>query len=235
MRTDEQIEKIKKYESSPIQLLNVISKEKVKSLINFHNQNNKVEKNTGPVVSYVKEGAGIIDDILELLRHHYGNFKVRSAHFFDVKNPHIIHNDDDVGYPNSYKAFTIPLEVRGDTNKAKLVFFDQYYYDGPSKFINKTDITKSPKYTDHVTTYNQLITSYERVFNKSDVEMNPEHRKLLSHLKDDWLEGLTVQRYFPWTVTSIIAFDSLQLHCASNFLDTGSTSKLGLSIFTILD
>ena len=42
MRTDEQIEKIKKYESSPIQLLNVISKEKVKSLINFHNQNNKV-------------------------------------------------------------------------------------------------------------------------------------------------------------------------------------------------
>ena len=67
MRTDEQIEKIKKYESSPIQLLNVISKEKVKSLINFHNQNNKVEKNTGPVVSYVKEGAGIIDDILELI------------------------------------------------------------------------------------------------------------------------------------------------------------------------
>ena len=73
---------------------------------------------------------------------------------------------------DSYKAFTIPLEVRGDTNKAKLVFFDQYYYDGPSKFINKTDITKSPKYTDHVTTYNQLITSYERVFNKSDVDLN---------------------------------------------------------------
>jgi hypothetical protein len=29
--------------------------------------------------------------------------------------------------------------------------------------------------------------------------------------------------------------DILQLHCASNFLDTGATSKLGLSIFTTID
>jgi len=229
MRTDKQIEKIKKYESAPVQLLNVINEEKIKSLINFHNQNDKVEKNTGPIISYVQEGEGIIDDILELLRLHYGNFKVRVAHFFDVTKPHIIHNDDDFEYPNSYKAFTIPLEVRAKTNKAKLVFFDQYYYDGPSKFVNKTDVSKLPKY------YNEFITSYERVFYKDNIEINKEHKKLLSHLRDEWLEGLTVQKYFPWTVGSIIAFDSLQLHCASNFLDTGAISKLGLSIFTTLD
>jgi len=229
MRTDIQIAGIKKHESNPVQLFNLINKEKIKSLINFYNSNDKIEKNTGPVVSYIKEGDGVIDDILEMLRTQFGNFTLRSAHYFDVTKPHIIHNDDDFKYPNSYKAFTIPLEVRADVNEAKLVFFDQHYYDGPAKFINKSDATNFPKY------YNSFVTSYERVFNKSNIEIKLEHRKLLSHLKDEWLEELSVQQCLPWTIGSIIAFDSLQLHCASNFLDTGAVSKLGLSIFTTLD
>lgn len=229
MRTDEQINNLKEYQSPPVQFVDILDKHTIQKLIDFHNTNEKIEKNTGPIISYVKEGQGIIDDILYILRIKFGDFKVRAAHYFDVSKPHIIHNDDGFTLPNSYKAFTIPLEVRAKTNKAKLVFFDQYYYDGPSKFVNKDNITDAPVY------YNQFVTSYERVLETNNKVLEPEHRKLLSHLKDEWLEGLSVQKYFPWTIGSIIAFDSLQLHCSSNFLDTGATSKLGLSIFTTLD
>lgn len=229
MRTIEQITNLKKYQSPPVQFVDILDRYTIQKLIDFHNNNEKIEKNTGPVISYVKEGEGIIDDILYILRLKFGDFKVRTAHYFDVSKPHIIHNDDDFKLPNSYKAFTIPLEVRAKTNKAKLVFFDQYYYNGPSKFVNKDNITDTPAY------YNQFVTSYEKVSETNNKVLDPKHRKLLSHLKDEWLEGLSVQKYFPWTVGSIIAFDSLQLHCASNFLDTGATSKLGLSIFTTID
>lgn len=227
MRTQEQIEKIQKTHSNPVQLLNVVDAETINKLIDYYNDSVKTQKNTGPIVSYVKEGDGLIDDIVFVLRETFGNFKVRTAHFFDVTRPHMIHIDDSFDYPNSYKAFTVPLELKGDDNKAKLVFFDQYYYDGPAKFVNGG--------LDESAYYNEFVDNYERVHNKSDAEIHPEHLKLLTHLKPQWLEGLSVQRYFPWTVGSIIAFDSLQLHCASNFLETGASGKLGLSIFTTFD
>ena len=47
-----------------------------------------------------------------------------------------------------------------------------------------------------------------------------------------WLQGLSFNSYFPWTIGSIIAFDSLQLHCASDFTKHNIKSKLGISIFT---
>jgi hypothetical protein len=56
--------------------------------------------------------------------------------------------------------------------------------------------------------------------------------KMLGHLKSKWLEGLSVHCYFPWTIGSIIAFDSLRLHCSSNFKNIGIKRKIGLSIFT---
>jgi hypothetical protein len=230
MRTDEQILSIKETQSPPVQLYNVLSNDKIKSLIDFYSTNPKEEKVTGPVVSYVEEGQGIIDDILLLLRNTFGNFNVRVAHYFDVKHPHIIHIDDHYRYPNSYKAFTIPLEIRGTTeNKANLIFFDQYYYGGPAKFINKGNSKDMPVH------FNEFITSYENVHNINDQGIHPYYLEMLSHLKEEWYEGLSIQKHIPWTIGSIIAFDSLQLHCASNFLKTGATSKLGLSIFTTFD
>jgi len=230
MRTQEQIQELKKMQSPPVQLWNVLTPSKIQELIEYHNQNEKIEKNTGPVISYVKEGEGIIDDILVLLRNTFGNFKVRTAHFFDVAKPHIIHIDDDYKFPKSYKAFTIPLELRGcKDNKVKLVFFDQYYYGGPAKFVQNANTEGQPQY------YNSFVTDYKDIEGLVDNDINEEHVKLLGHIKEDWSKGLSVQKYFPWHIGSIIAFDSLQLHCSSNFLSTGATSKLGLSIFTVME
>ena len=233
MRTDEQISEIQKNQSEPVQLINALSDDKIQSLIEFHNQNEIITKNTGAAMSYVIRkyedmAGGILDDVLDMLKETFGDFKVRTAHFFDVPKPHVLHVDDKFSYPNAYKAFTIPLQIRGTTeNKAKVVFFDQYYYGGPAKFVNKADISDTPKF------YNEYITDYENVTNKKYETIDPHHKDMLSHLKEEWLEGLTVQKYFPWTIGSIICFDSLQIHSASNFLNCGIESKLGLSIFTV--
>ena len=230
MRTTEQINLIKKNQSDPVQLLNAVSTEDIKNLINFY-KNDAVtrEKNTGPKVCFIKEGQGLIDNILKLLRTQFGNFKVRNAHFFDVTKPHMIHIDDDFEYSNSYKAFTIPLIVEGaDCNLAKLIMFNQYYYGGPAKFIKGTNPDWIP------VSYNKFITDYTDIENKDDNGIPDDIKKFITHLQPLWTHKLSVHSYFPWTIGSIIAFNALQLHCASNFKEHGISRKLGISIFTTL-
>jgi len=228
MRSSTQIEKIKKTHSDPVQIFNALDETKIKFLLDYYHSQDKIEKNTGPKVVYVKEGTGIIDDMLILLRKQFGNFKVRACHFFDVDNPHVLHIDDSYDYPNSYKAFTIPLWVEsGDCNKIKLVMFDQYYYGGPVKFF------KGEVFEKEVIFYNKHLYDYTDIENLSNTSiLKPIKLQLLSHLKEEWLEGLSVQTYYPWTIGSIIAFDSLKIHCSSNFKKVGINRKIGLSIFT---
>ena len=77
MRQKTQIERIKKTHSDPTQFVNILSEEKINFLINhYESSDNKIEKNTGPIMLTVNEGDGIIDDILKLLRQMYGNFNV---------------------------------------------------------------------------------------------------------------------------------------------------------------
>jgi hypothetical protein len=228
MRTKEQISFLKTLQSDSVQIDNALSSEKIKFLLDHYNNSlNKITKNTGPKVSYVKEGEDIIDDILVDLRKQFGNFKVRSAHYFEVDNPHILHIDDDFKLPNTYKAFTIPLWVESnDCNKIKLVMFDQYYYGGPVKFFNGESKIKE-------TYYNEPLFNYKEVENLSDTPIPKAIKNaMLTHLKDSWLEGLSVKNFFPWTIGSIIAFDSLRIHCSSDFRKVGIKKKIGLSIFT---
>lgn len=228
MRTKEQIDLIKRTQSDPIQLHNVLDTKKIDFLLNYYYAQEKIEKNTGPKVVYVKEGDNVIDDILVQLRKDFGNFKVRACHFFDVENPHILHIDDGKDLPNTYKAFTIPLWVEsGDCDKIKLVMFDQYYYGGPVKFF------KEEVFEEEVIFYNTHLYEYTDVENLVNTNIpNTIKTKMLSHLKDKWLEGLSVHSCFSWTIGSIIAFDSLRIHCSSNFKNAGIKRKIGLSIFT---
>ena len=228
MRTTEQIGFLKKYHSAPVQLTKVLDSKKVNFLLDYYHNQEKIEKNTGPKVVYVNEGDSVIDDILFLLRERFGNFKLRSAHFFEVETPHVLHIDDDFNLPNSYKAFTIPLWVDcNDCNKIKLIMFDQYYYGGPVKFF------KDEVFDKEVIFYNKHLYEYTDVENLVDTGIPKNIKtKMLGHLKPKWLEGLSVHCYFPWTIGSIIAFDSLRIHCSSNFKHIGIKRKIGLSIFT---
>ena len=55
----------------------------------------------------------------------------------------------------------------------------------------------------------------------------------LSHLKDKWTEGLSVNTTLDWAIGSVLCFDSLALHCSTDFTNKGIERKIGLSIFTI--
>lgn len=231
MRTQDQIERLQRTHSEPIQFQKIVSNEQIEELKNYYyNSKEVIQKNTGPRVLYIDDHP-FIETITQYLQQYYLPFKVRSAHIFEVNKPHVVHIDDDFKYPDIYKGFVIPLETIGaPCDRAKFVVFDQYYYDGPAKFFNgeEKDFTE--------TYYNESITDYTNVHGTVNKEF-PKHLKvtLLNHLKSEWLQGLSINAYFPWTIGSVISFDSSALHSASDFNRAGITKKLGLSIFTELD
>ena len=106
---------------------------------------------------FIEEDHKFISSTIDVLKSQFGNFKVRAAQYFDVLNPHIIHNDDDFHYPNSYKAFTIPLLTEGaNCDLAKLIMFDQYYYGGPAKFMRNGPINRTEYYNKNLYMYNDV-------------------------------------------------------------------------------
>lgn len=231
MRTQEQIDFIKSTHSNPVQLHNVLDEAQIETLLTAYHTSSKIEKNTGPKVVYVNEGDGLIDNVLSYLRDTFGNFKLRSAHFFETDVPHVLHIDDGKDLPNAFKAFTIPLHTEGKvpSDNAKLIMYDQYYYGGPVKFFAGEE-TIDEVY------YNTPLFDYKDVdgLNKKGIP-NIFKERLIPHIKEEWLEGLSVNCYFPWTIGSIIAFDSLRIHSASDFRRVGIKKKIGLSIFTELE
>lgn len=229
MRSDKQLSQIKQHHSEPIQLLNVIPQDIIESLIHYYNTNDSIiEKNTGPKMCFIEEDHKFINSTIDVLKSQFGNFKIRAVQYFDVTDPHIIHIDDDFDYPNSYKAFTIPLLTEGaKSDLAKLIMFDQYYYGGPAKFM-RNGPANNTEY------YNKNLYMYNDVEGTNNNGIPDQVLSMLGHLQPQWLEGLSVNSWFPWTIGSVIAFDSLQLHCASNFKEHNITRKLGISIFTTL-
>ncbi len=204
---------------------NFISQKDIDDLCNeYDNSKNKIHKNTGPITSDIKNyKSPVIDKILKKISILYPNSEFRSGIFFEVDYPHIIHNDDDFDYPLNYKAFNIPLRYEGNQEPC-LVFFDQVYLNGPSKFFKGENNIE--------TYYNKCVYEYKDVLRKSDKPFNVNIKeKYLSHIKDKWLEGLSFNSVHHWTPGTSIVFDAVRLHCASDFRKTCS-KKLGLSIFT---
>lgn len=227
MRTQQQINDIKQTFSKAFTFQNAISHDKINFLIeHFDNSEDKIHKNTGPVVLNVFEGDGIIDDVLSFLKSQIGDFDLRFAHYFQTNNPHIIHNDDDFDYPQIYKAFVIPLRFSPDNTSTELVVFNQSYFDGPSKFMKDEDTSKFPVY------YNTFVTDYSNVHDLDDKGIDESIQKKLTHLRPTWLEGLSVESIVNQSIGDIIMFDSAKLHCATDFRQLQITSKLALSIFT---
>lgn len=225
MRTQQQIEKIKKGQGDPYSINNVVD---VESLYNYYvsNKGNVVQKNTGPKILKVDPAEDLFDSLIKSLKEKVGEFDVRYMHYFDVTDPHIIHNDDEFEYPNCYKAFTIPLRIYGSSDDVKLIVFNQYYYGGPAKFVNGSDMSEYPVH------YNKFLTDYSDIENQATVELNDAELEHLTHLQPSWLKGLSINKILPWTIGEALCFDSLALHCSSDFKSKGITRKIGLSIFT---
>lgn len=238
MRTNDQISAIKATIEEPRQIVDFISQEEINYLVNVYNSsddlsspyNGKIKKNTGPVTLDLTQflSDAVIKNIFEKIEKEIGPYDIVSAFFFKTDYPHVIHNDDSFELPdNVYKAITIPLKIYGDEilGIPSLCFFDQFYFHGPSKFFKGEEFI--PTY------YNKQIYSYEDIDNLSGSEIDERlYRKYFTHVKRAWLEGLTFRSAVEWKPGSAIIFDSVRLHCASDFRRLGIKEKLAISIFT---
>lgn len=236
MRNVEDILEIKKDLIAPYSINQCISKEDISHLVNLFqtsNTNNsfyhKVYKNTGPVTLDLKLFITdhVVKKILKFIENEIGQYEITAAFFFRTDYPHIIHNDDTYELPKSvYRGITIPLELEGSyTEYPYLCFFDQMYFHGPSKFFLKDK--------DIPTYYNQQVYDYSNVDGIVETGFDDSlYFKYFTHCKKQWLTGLTLNSIIEWKPGNLIIFDSVRLHCASDFRKLGIKSKLGISIFT---
>jgi len=228
MRTKEQIDRIQSTHGNPISIKNIVDVEPLKNYYK-DNSNKIIQKNTGPKILEVDPNELLFSNLIYNIKRSVGEFEVRYIHYFDVTHPHIIHNDDTFEYPNCYKAFTIPLEIYGDSDDIKLVVYDQYYYGGPAKFFNGETKKDGQVY------YNTPITDYNDVYgvNENGIPENIKNN-YLTHLKDNWLKGLSINAMLDWKIGDVLCFDSLALHSSSDFINKNVSRKIGISIFTTL-
>lgn len=238
MRSQDKISTIKTTIDEPRQVPNFISQDEINFLVDIFDSpddlnspyKGKIKKNTGPVTLELTQFGfnSVVIDILKKIQTEIGPYDIVSAFFFKTDYPHIIHNDDSFELPdNVYKAITLPLKLYGDRilGLPSLCFFDQFYFHGPSKFFKGEEFI--PTY------YNKQIYSYEDIDNLSDRKMDERlYRKYFTHVKRTWLEGLTFHSAIEWMPGSAIIFDSVRLHCASDFRQLGIKEKLAISIFT---
>jgi hypothetical protein len=233
MRTQDQIDIIKSRIIDPYIIEDIISQEDVQHLIDLFEmqtiEEEKVYKNTGPVTLDLKLFLTdpIVSKLLDKLKLEIGPHEITAAFFFRTNYPHIIHNDDTFELPDGvFRGITVPLKVYGSNRLPELCFFDQFYFHGPSKFFNGDN--------DIPTYYNKQLYDYKDVDGISDSMLIDESTRVtyFTHLKTEWLKGLTLWGTLKWKPTSALIFDSTRLHCASDFRQQGITHKLGISIFT---
>ena len=229
MKTVEQITELEKYNSDTVQHYDFITKVENTQLRQYFNDAEKIEKNTGPVVANIYEDNPVFANIFTRLQQLIGRLDLMSAIIFKTPWAHVIHNDVDINYEKSFKAVTIPLKLWGDITdeEIKLVMFDQYYYHAGQKFMNGG----TPKVNQFYS--NGPLLSYENVsYTTKDGIPNDIKEKYLTHCQPNWLEGLSVNSYYPWKINSAIIFDCARLHCSSDFNSLGVDSKMAMSIFT---
>ena len=236
--------------SEPRYIENFITQEVIEELIYvWKNSNNKRTKNKeGPICSdiidFTPSPLSKIRDRIYFDENLFPNSKIYHGMFFYTKTPHIIHNDDVVvevpkgsifqsKMPLMYKGFNIPIEYEGEQNP-HLLFFDQFYIEGHGKFFNnEKDIIKINNRHGREKYKNVPIFEYSEVLGTSTEPFDCEIKeKYLSHIKDEWLEGLSFNSIHEWIPGNITIFDCYRLHCASNFRKLNIKSKLGISIFT---
>ena len=233
MRTSEQIAAIRKHFADPYVVPDFLSQTDIQTLVGIFRDNSveapKVYKNTGPVTLDIKSYLehDVFKRLLAGIQTEIGQHEITAAFFFETNYPHVIHNDDTFELPdNVYKAISIPLSMEGEfSSYPKLCFFDQHYFHGPAKFFNGE--TNIPTY------YNKQVYDYKDVDGITNRPFDISlWTQLFTHVRPAWLDGLTLHSSLEWKPGNAIIFDSVRLHCASDFRLQKIKSKLGLSIFT---
>ena len=192
-----------------IQVKNFLSSQELDSF----NYNNKEEfkSNSGDLILYHQE---LSNSILEKIKKCIGEFTIRNAHIYNLKQPYRLHCDS--GYTNnSYYTIIIPLDERPQGGL----------------FIMNQWSDKAYSLDDYYTQDYQSVLSFDERKEKIH-EFNPDislpDTLDFKHIKDK--RGFSVKEYFKYNYNQAIMFPSKFFHCSQNV--ENFTNKKSLAIFT---
>ena len=192
-----------------IQVNNFLSSQELDSF----NYNNKEEfkSNTGDLVLYHQE---LSNSILEKIKKCIGEFTIRNAHIYNLKQPYRLHCDS--GHTNnSYYTIIIPLDKKP---QGGLFIMNQWSDEAYSL-------------DDYYTQDYQSVLNFEERKEKIN-EFNPDislpDTLDFQHIKDK--RGFSVKEYIKYEYNKAIMYPGKYYHCSQNV--ENFTGKKSLAIFT---
>ena len=192
-----------------IQVNNFLSQQE----LNSFNYNNKEEfkSDNGNLILYHQE---LSNTILEKIKKCIGEFTIRNAHIYNLKQPYRLHCDS--GYTNnSYYTIIIPLDEKPQGGL----------------FIMNQWSDKAYSLDDYYTQDYQSVLSFDERKEKI-YEFNPDislpDTLDFQHIKDK--RGFSVQDYIQYEYNTAIMYLGKYYHCSQNV--ENFTSKKSLAIFT---
>ena len=136
------------------------------------------------------------------LREVFGDFNVTISMFLEEFIPWSVHSDYPKGDKTPYYAVLIPLSY--DDKDTHTVIFNELGVDNDWK--------------------DQLIVQAKH-------EYSDQQSKLLSHIDNDLLDKLSVDKFYKWQKGNIIAWHRNLLHTSDNFALEGLKKKTALVLF----
>ena len=192
-----------------IQVNNFLSSQELDSF--NYNDKEEFKSNTGDLVLYHQE---LSNSILEKIKKCIGEFTIRNAHIYNLKQPYRLHCDS--GYTNnSYYTIIIPLDEKP---QGGLFIMNQWSDEAYSL-------------DDYYTQDYQSVLNFEERKEKIH-EFNPDislpNTLDFKHIKDK--RGFSVKEYVEYEYNTAIMYPGKYYHCSQNV--ENFTSKKSLAIFT---
>ena len=231
----EDIEKIKKTETSPKVIKDLYNKDEIEDFLKLYNDLPITVHNKKQNVIKKRWLQGYSEKLEKLfcerLKKEIGNFKMDNLQDENDKDifgliqesyaPIGLHVDAGFELKHQiYKQSLIPLTPVGST-----VIFKNRFYDGSTNFTQDPEELKKKNLS-----YGQNKRSSEHLKLYGDEPFDKNiHEKYLKHENIDNLKGLKVELIYEWEIGSMLIFDRTHLHCSSSVIEG---KKIGIATFT---
>ena len=231
----EDIDEIKKTESSPKIIKNLFNKEEIEDFLKLYNELPTTVHNKKQNVTKKRWLQGYNKNLEKLfcerLKKEIGNFKMDNLKdengkdiFGLIQESYAsigLHVDAGLDLKHQiYKQSLITLSPVGST-----VIFKNRFYDGSTSFTQDPEELgkKNLNYGQNKRSSIHLELYGDKPFDKE------LHEKYLKHENIENLKGLEVELIYEWEVGSMLIFDRTHLHCSSSVIEG---KKIGLATFT---
>ena len=176
-----------------------------------YNNKEEFESSTGNLTLYYQK---LLTSISIKIAKHIGNFSIRDAHIYDLKQPYRLHCDSGKTKTSHY-TIIIPLDKQPQGG----IFIMNQWSD------------KAYSLDDYYTQDWQSVLTFEQrkeKIKKFDSNISLPNSLDFKHIKDK--RGFSVKEYFTYNFNQAIMFPSKFFHCSQNV--ENFTNKKSLAIFT---